>query len=95
MSLFVVRRRGGWPRLADPGLERVPDELPVDDVRWIRSYVVHEADGGLGTVCVYQAPSAGSVLQHAVQAGLPVSEVLSVADVVLVSAAGAGAEVPW
>ena len=42
-----------------------------DDIRWIRSYVVHEGDGTLGTVCIYQASSPEKIREHASRAGLP------------------------
>jgi hypothetical protein len=32
---------------------QVGDEM-ADDVRWIRTYVVQEESGKLGTVCIYQ-----------------------------------------
>jgi hypothetical protein len=56
----------------------------VADIRWIRSYVVHEADGGLGTVCIYQASSPEKIREHAERAGIPATEILDVADTVLV-----------
>ena len=49
-----------------------------------RSYVLAESDGGLGTVCVYQASSVEKVREHAARAGLPVDEVVEVADTVIV-----------
>ena len=36
-----------------------------DDVAWIRSYVLEERDGSLGTVCVYQASSPEAIRRHA------------------------------
>ena len=41
-------------------------------------------DGSVGTVCVYQATSPEAVRTHAQRAGLPVDEVVAVADTVLV-----------
>jgi hypothetical protein len=54
------------------------------DIRWIRSYVVVEADGTLGTVCIYQASSPEKIREHASRAGLPADETVEVADTVLV-----------
>ena len=54
------------------------------DIRWIRSYVVVEADGRVGTVCIYQASSPEKIREHASRAGLPVDEIVAVADTVLV-----------
>ena len=37
-----------------------------DDIRWIRSYVLSEpANGGVGTVCIYQASSPEAIRRHA------------------------------
>ena len=55
-----------------------------EDIRWIRSYVVPEADGLLGTVCIYQATSPEKIREHADRAGLPVDEIVEVADTVIV-----------
>jgi hypothetical protein len=89
METYVILRRGGW---------RTPDELQEaaarstvegdrtpDDIRWIRSYVLAETDGGLGTVCVYQASSPEAIRSHAYRAGLPVDEIVAVADTVVVN----------
>ena len=54
-----------------------------DDIRWIRSYVLEEGDG-VGTVCIYQASSPEAIRAHAAAAGLPVDEIIRVADTVLV-----------
>jgi hypothetical protein len=88
METYVILRRDGW---------RTPDELQqaaarstaegdrmADDVRWIRSYVLAEADGGLGTVCIYQASGPDAIRAHAYRAGLPVDEIIAVADTVIV-----------
>ncbi len=55
-----------------------------DDIRWIRSYVLAEPDGGLGTVCIYEASSPEAIRTHAYRAGLPVDEIVAVADTVIV-----------
>jgi hypothetical protein len=62
----------------------VGDEEMSDDVRWIRSYVLDEGAGSVGTVCVYEATSADALRQHAERAGLPIDEVIPVVDTVLV-----------
>jgi hypothetical protein len=54
------------------------------DIRWIRSYVLAETDGSLGTVCIYQASSPEKIREHAERAGLPADEIIEVADTVLV-----------
>ena len=55
-----------------------------EDVRWIRSYVLGEEDGSVGTVCIYQASSPEALRTHASAADLPVDEIIKVADTVIV-----------
>ena len=88
MQLYAILRRNGWRTAGD--LEAAAqrstatgDEMP-DDIRWIRSYVLAEADGSVGTVCIYQASSPEAILKHAEEAGLPVDEIIPVADTVIV-----------
>jgi len=51
-----------------------------DKVRWIRSYVLQEADGRLGTVCIYQGTSDEAIREHASRAGLQADEVSEVVN---------------
>lgn len=88
METYVILRRNGW-RDADElraAAERstVEGERTPDDIRWIRSYVLGEEAGGLGTVCIYQASSPEAIREHARRAGLPADEVVAVADTVIV-----------
>ncbi len=55
-----------------------------DRVRWIRTYVIREADGTLGTLCVYQAADPASITEHANRVGMPADEIVEVVDTVLV-----------
>jgi hypothetical protein len=55
-----------------------------DDIRWIRSYVVRESDGGLGTICIYEASSPEKIREHASRVDMPAVEILEVADTVVV-----------
>jgi len=55
-----------------------------DQVRWIRSYVVQEANGTLGTVCIYQAVSPAAIRDHAQRVGMPADEITPVARTVVV-----------
>jgi hypothetical protein len=85
---YVILRRGGWrsPEELQQAAAKsgdVGDNQMSEDIRWIRSYVVAEADGGLGTVCIYQGTSAEKVREHASRAGLPADEVIEVADTVI------------
>lgn len=88
METYVILRRRGWRSAEDleAAAERsieVGDDMP-DDVRWIRSYVLDDGDGRLGTVCIYQASSEEAVRDHASRADLPADEIIPVADTVVV-----------
>ena len=89
MQTFVIRRRNAWKDAQE--LEataavslRIGNEEMPDQVRWIRSYVVHEDDGTLGTVCIYQAVSQGAIREHARRVGMPAHEITPVAKTVIV-----------
>ena len=89
MNLYVIRRPSGWRtpeqlQAAAARSKQVGDEEMPQDVRWIRSYVVHEADGGLGTFCVYLASSPVKIREHAERAGIPATDIFEVAETVLV-----------
>jgi hypothetical protein len=88
LSTYVILRRNGWgsPEELQEAAGRsghVGDEEMSDDIRWIRSYVIAESDGGLGTVCVYEASSPEKIREHASRAGLPADEIIAVADTVI------------
>ena len=88
MQLYAIRRRQAWktPAELQATAERSAaegDKTP-DKVRWIRSYVVHEDDGTLGTVCIYQAVSPEAIRDHAARTGMPADEITEVADTVVV-----------
>jgi sporulation protein YlmC with PRC-barrel domain len=89
MELFVIRRPSGWRtpeelQEAASRSGRVGDEEMPEDIRWIRSYVVKEADGGLGTFCIYQASSEEKIREHAKRADIPASDIYPVGETVLV-----------
>ena len=88
MNTYVILRRGGWRTAADleAAAERSTiegDKVP-EDIRWIRSYVLAEPRGTVGTVCIYQASSPEAIRTHAGKADLPVDEIIAVADTVIV-----------
>jgi sporulation protein YlmC with PRC-barrel domain len=88
MQMYAILRRNGW-RTADDLAEAAArstaegDQMP-DDIAWIRSYVLAEEDGTVGTICIYMASSPEAVREHASRADLPVDEVIPVADTVIV-----------
>jgi hypothetical protein len=89
MELYAILRRSGW-RSAEDLQEaagrstRVGDEDMPDEVRWIRSYVLDEGGGSVGTVCVYEAVSPEALRKHASLADLPADEIIRIADTVIV-----------
>jgi hypothetical protein len=88
METYVILRRNGWRTandLAEAAARSTAEgEKMPDDVAWIRSYVLEERDGTVGTVCIYQATSPEAIRRHASAADLPVDEIVKVADTVLV-----------
>ena len=89
MDTYVILRRRGWRTPAEleeaaAKSRQVGDEEMSDDIRWIRSYVLEEGGGSVGTVCIYQATSEEAVREHAERAGLPCDEIVKVADTVIV-----------
>ena len=89
MKLYAILGRSGWRSPGDlqEAAERskqVGDDQMSNDIGWIRSYVLEEGDGSVGTVCIYQASSEDAIRKHAELAELPVDEVIPVADTVVV-----------
>ncbi|HET7367432.1 MAG TPA: DUF4242 domain-containing protein [Gaiella sp.] len=88
MSTYVILRRNGWrtPEELQAAAVRSLDEADrmSGDVRWIRSYVLTELSGELGTACVYQAASPEAIRTHASRALLPVDEIVAVANTMIV-----------
>ena len=89
MKTYVILRRSAWAsgdelEQAAGRSTQVGDEEMSDDIRWIRSYVLAEADGRVGTVCIYQATSPEAIREHASRADLAADEIIEVADTVLV-----------
>ena len=89
MNTYVILRRSGWRspedlQAAAARSAKVGDEEMSDDIRWIRSYVLEEDGGSVGTVCIYQASSPEAIREHASRADLPADEIIAVADTVFV-----------
>lgn len=89
MDTYVILRRGAWadgPELEEAAgrSKKVGDDEMSDDIRWIRSYVLAEPDGRVGTVCIYQASSPEAIREHASRATLAADEIIRVADTVVV-----------
>jgi sporulation protein YlmC with PRC-barrel domain len=89
MNLYAILRRSGWrsgEELEQAAVRstRVGNDDMPDDVRWIRSYVLDEGGGSVGTVCLYEATSPEAIRKHASLADLPVDEIIAVGDTVIV-----------
>jgi hypothetical protein len=89
MKLYAIRRPSGWHSPDDVEATaarslQVGDEEMSEDIRWIRSYVVHEEDGSLGTICIYEASSPEKIREHAMRSDMPATEIFEVADTVVV-----------
>jgi hypothetical protein len=89
MDLYVIRRPTAWASLEDlkaagARSAKVGNEEMADRVRWIRSYVVKESDGSIGTICVYQARDPEAIREHARRAGLPGDQIIPVLDTIVV-----------
>ncbi len=89
MQLYMIRRSSAWADTAE--LEKtaaisgkIGDEEMSDKVRWIRSYVVNEADGRLGTCCIYEAVDGDAIREHARRVGMPGDDFLPIAATVVV-----------
>jgi hypothetical protein len=89
MNTYVIRREQAWQSPAEleataaRSKEVAESDFP-DDIRWIRSYVIAEPGGTLGTVCIYQATSPEAVREHAGRVEMPADEILEVADTVVI-----------
>ena len=88
METYVILRRRGWRTGEDlqeaAARSTAEGERMPDEVRWIRSYVLDERAGDVGTVCIYEAASPEAIRKHAGAAELPVDEIIRVADTVIV-----------
>jgi Protein of unknown function (DUF4242) len=96
MKLYGIVRRNGWATAADleaaAARSTAEGDKPDSGVRWIRSYVLAEDSGELGTFCVYEADSPAAIRAHADAAELPVDEIVPIGDTVIVRPDPVGAE---
>jgi hypothetical protein len=89
MNTYAIRRKQAWgspeelQAVAARSKSVADDEFPAD-IRWIRSYVLAEPDGTLGSVCIYQATSPEAIRRHAQRVGMPADEIHDVADTVVI-----------
>ncbi len=89
MNTYSIRRRNAWGSAeeleqAAARSKQIADSDFPDDIRWIRSYVIAEADGTLGTVCIYQASDPEAVRKHAARVDMPADEISEIVDTVVI-----------
>ena len=86
LKSYVILRRRGWPSL-DALHRSAKRSLEVStamgDVRWVRSYVLVEPDGQVGTLCHYRASDPESIREHARRVEIPVDDIVEVAELVV------------
>ncbi len=85
MHIYLVRRRNvaSGANELDAALLRLRSfedapQLGARRLRWRMSYVLREAEGGLGLACVCAATDAQALREHALAVGLPLDEALRV-----------------
>jgi sporulation protein YlmC with PRC-barrel domain len=89
LRTYAIRRLNAWKSPAEVEeiagrSKQVADDEFAADIRWIRSYVIAEEDGTLGSVCIYQASSPEAIRKHADRVGMPADQIWAVADTVVI-----------
>lgn len=89
MKTYTLRRRAFWKTAEDLKQSaalsaRIGNREMSDQVRWIRTYIVSEPDGTLGTVCVYQAVGPEALVEHARRVGMPAEDIVEVVDTAVI-----------
>lgn len=89
MQLYMIRRHSAWANQTE--LEktaetsaRIGNEEMSDKVRWIRSYVLNEHDGRLGTCCIYETADEAALREHARCVGMPGDDITPIRATVVV-----------
>lgn len=86
LGSYVILRRRGWPSLDALHIDAkrsLEESTRMKDVRWVRSYVLAEADGQIGTVCHYKASGPEAIREHAQRVGIPVDDIIEVGELVV------------
>ena len=89
LKLYAIRRLHAWKSPEEvqqigARSKQVADDDFQADIRWIRSYVIAEEDGTLGSICIYQASSPEAIREHAHRVGMPADQIMEVADTVVI-----------
>jgi hypothetical protein len=88
MNNYMIMRRAGWQtddevQQAAARSRSTREQQFSEDIRWIRSYLVKEPDGSIGSICIYQATSPEVIREHAKRAGLPADEILPIDEAIV------------
>lgn len=88
MQTYMILRRSAWKdeiELHDSTAmaQQVADDEMDGRVKWIRSYMLDEEDGTLGTACIYQAEDEDALLEHAQRADMSADEVIAIVDTII------------
>ena len=89
MNTYAIRRKRAWEspeeleKVGERSAQVAETDFP-DDIAWIRTYVIKEDDGTLGSICIYQGSSIDKVKEHAKRVDMPADDVFEVADTVIV-----------
>ena len=88
MNLYAIARRNAWATADDlkqaAARSAAEGDKEGSGVRWIRSYVISESSGELGTVCIYEADDPEALRTHAGAVPMPADEIMPVVDTVVV-----------
>jgi hypothetical protein len=89
MDLYVIRRPSAWANVQELGAvgaksAKIGNEEMANRVLWIRSYVVKESDGRIGSFCIYEAQDPESIREHARRVGMPGDQIFPVATTVII-----------
>lgn len=91
MKLYVIRRPSAWSSMQELEVAgaksgRVIKEQMSGLLRWIRTYVVHEPDGRIGTFCIYEAKDGDTIREHARRVGMPGNEFYPIESTIVLEA---------
>ena len=90
MDLYLVPRTSAW--LSEEEVAAAVDCAPAvidtlgGDIRWIRSYIVREADGTFSGYCLYEAADPELLRRYADALGLPTDAIKPVAATIVAAA---------
>lgn len=86
LKSYVILRRRGWPSrdaLHTAAKRSLEVSTQMGDVCWVRSYVLAEPDGQVGTVCHYRASGPDAIREHARLTEIPVDDIVEVSELVV------------